>query len=63
MIKMTKKKTRTKTTKIKVVDIDGITTILNSIDEAANAFECTKQTIYVALKRGRIRGCKISKIN
>ena len=63
MIKMTKKKTRAKTTKIKVVDIDGTTTILNSIDEAANAFECTKQTIYVALKRGYIRGCKISKIN
>lgn len=63
MIKMSKKKTRTKTTKIKVVDIDGITTILNSIDEAAKVFECTKQTIYVALKRGHIRGCKISKIN
>lgn len=60
---MTKKNTRKNTTKIKVVDIDGITTILNSIDEAANTFECTKQTIYVALKRGHIRGCKISKIN
>ena len=42
MIKMSKKNNRSTTTKIKVVDIDGITTILNSIDEAANAFECTK---------------------
>lgn len=58
---MTKKNTRKNTTKIKVVDIDGITIILNSIDEAAKAFECTKQTIYVALKRGHIRGCIITK--
>lgn len=58
---MTKKNTRKNTTKIKVVDIDGVTTMLNSIDEAAKAFECTKQTIYVALKRGHIRGCTITK--
>lgn len=58
---MTKKNNRTKTTTIKVVDLDGVTTILNSIDEAAKAFECTKQSIYVALKRGHIRGCTITK--
>ena len=63
MIKMSKKNNRSKTTIIKVEDLDGVITILNSIGEAANAFECTKQSIYVALKRGYIRGCKISKIN
>ena len=60
---MSKKNNRSKTISIKVEDLDGVITILNSIGEAAKAFECTKQSIYVALKRGYIRGCKISKIN
>ena len=42
MIKMSKKNNRSKTTTIKVEDLDGVTTILNSISEAAKAFECTK---------------------
>lgn len=61
MIKMAKKQSHQQKLRIKVVDLDDQTTYIDGIEEAARIFECTPTAIYVALRRGHIRGCKISK--